>query len=46
MAFYDPGMKTFQNFVNGEFADSADGATTEVINPVTGRAYATRPVGA
>ena len=44
MAFYDPGMKTFQNFVNGEFADSADGATTEVINPVTGRAYATAPL--
>ena len=37
-------MRTFQNFVNGEFVDSADGATTEVVNPVTGRSYATAPL--
>ena len=37
-------MKTFQNFVNGEFVDSVDGATTEVINPATGAVYATAPI--
>jgi len=42
--FYDPGMKSFQNFVNGEFVDSAEGGTTEVVNPVTGGAYATAPL--
>jgi betaine-aldehyde dehydrogenase len=37
-------LKNLRNFVNGEYADSADGRTAEIINPVTGEAYATAPV--
>jgi betaine-aldehyde dehydrogenase len=33
-------MKTFRNFVDGEWADAADGATTDIIDPTTGDAYA------
>ncbi|MDH3292868.1 MAG: aminobutyraldehyde dehydrogenase [Acidimicrobiia bacterium] len=33
-------MKTINNFINGEFADAADGRTSEVVNPATGQAYA------
>src|SRR6195952_2904538 len=38
------GLRALRNFVNGEFADAADGATSEVINPSTGEAYATAPI--
>ena len=37
-------MKAFQNFVNGEHVDSADGRTTEVIDPSTGQPFATAPL--
>ena len=37
-------MKTFRNFVNGEFVDAVDGATSEVVNPSTGAVYATAPL--
>jgi betaine-aldehyde dehydrogenase len=36
-------MRAFQNFVNGEYVDAADGATTPVIDPTTGEQYATAP---
>ncbi len=34
-------MKSFQNFVNGKYSDSADGRTTALIDPVNGKQYAT-----
>ena len=34
-------MKSFRNFVNGEWVDAADGATTDIVDPTTGEAYAT-----
>ena len=37
-------MKKLQNFVNGKKQDSTTGATSEIINPVTGSAYATAPI--
>jgi betaine-aldehyde dehydrogenase len=39
-------MKAFQNFINGHHVDAADGRTTPVVNPVTGRQYATAPLSA
>jgi betaine-aldehyde dehydrogenase len=33
-----------RNYINGEFRDAADGRTTEVVNPATGKAYATAPL--
>ena len=32
-----------QNFINGEFVDSAEGATEEVTNPATGEVVAHVP---
>ena len=37
-------MQEFSNFINGESVPAKDGRTTEVINPVTGQAYATAPL--
>ncbi len=37
-------MKAFQNFVNGNHIDAADGRTSAVVNPATGQQYATAPV--
>ena len=37
-------MRTLQNFVNGQFTDSAGGALSDVIDPSTGEAYARAPV--
>ena len=37
-------MQTFRNFVNGEFVDAVDGATSDVVNPATGAVYATAPL--
>ena len=37
-------MEAFSNFVNGERVPAADGATTAVIDPVTGEEYATAPL--
>ena len=36
-------MKALKNFVNGKFVDSKSGKTTELINPATGKAFATAP---
>ncbi|MEI8239732.1 MAG: gamma-aminobutyraldehyde dehydrogenase [Actinomycetota bacterium] len=41
-----PLMRTFQNFINGEHVDAADGRTTSVVNPATGQQYATAPLSA
>ena len=37
-------MKAFQNFINGQHVDAADGRTSAVVNPATGEQYATAPV--
>ena len=37
-------MKSFSNFINGNSVPAQSGATSEVINPSTGLAYATAPV--
>lgn len=34
-------MQGFKNFINGEWAEASDGATTPVVDPVTGEQYAT-----
>ncbi len=39
-------MKAFKNFVNGKHVEAADGRTTDVVNPVTGKKYATAPLSA
>jgi len=36
-------VKALKNFVNGKFVDSKSGKTTELINPATGKAFATAP---
>ena len=33
-----------RNFINGAYADAAEGRTSDVVDPTTGRAYATAPV--
>jgi betaine-aldehyde dehydrogenase len=37
-------LRTLRNYIDGEFRDAADGRTTEVVNPVTGQAYARAPL--
>ena len=37
-------LRTLRNFINGESVTSADGRSSEVISPVSGKAYATAPV--
>src|SRR3954470_8859886 len=37
-------LRILRNYIDGEFRDAADGRTTEVVNPVTGEAYATAPL--
>ena len=36
-------MKTYRNFVNGQYVDASDGKTIPVIDPTTGEQYATAP---
>ena len=36
-------MKALQNFVYGKFVDSKSGKTTELVNPATGKVFATAP---
>jgi betaine-aldehyde dehydrogenase len=36
--------RTLQNFINGRKVDAGDGSTSDVVNPVTGQAYAVAPV--
>ncbi|MGW7351187.1 gamma-aminobutyraldehyde dehydrogenase [Streptomyces sp. Z26] len=37
-------LRRLRNYIDGEFRDAADGRTTEVVDPVTGEAYATAPL--
>ena len=37
-------MKVLSNFINGEHSQAADGRTTDVVNPATGKAYGTAPL--
>jgi len=37
-------MKKAQNFINGALVDSASGETTELVNPATGKVFATAPI--
>lgn len=39
-------VKTYKQFIGGEFVDAADGKTAEVINPATDQAIATVPASA
>jgi betaine-aldehyde dehydrogenase len=39
-------LHTLRNYINGAFADAADGRTTEVVDPTIGEAYATAPLSA
>jgi len=34
-------MKTFNNYINGKEVAAKDGRTTPVIDPITGKQYAT-----
>jgi betaine-aldehyde dehydrogenase len=36
-------MKKFRNFIDGKHSDAADGSTLDIINPATGKVYATSP---
>ncbi|MFM8266348.1 MAG: aldehyde dehydrogenase family protein, partial [Acidimicrobiia bacterium] len=36
-------MKKFRNFIDGKHTDAADGGTLDIINPATGKVYATSP---
>jgi betaine-aldehyde dehydrogenase len=36
-------VKALQNFVNGKFVDSKSGKTTELVDPATGKVFATAP---
>jgi betaine-aldehyde dehydrogenase len=36
--------RRLQNFVNGKYADTADGRTSDVVDPSTGEVYAQAPV--
>ncbi len=42
--WYNRSMKALRNFVNGQAVDAPDGATTAVVNPVTGEKYAEAPL--
>ena len=33
-------MRTFRNFINGEYVDARGGRTSDVVNPATGAVYA------
>ncbi|WP_326754973.1 gamma-aminobutyraldehyde dehydrogenase [Streptomyces hirsutus] len=37
-------LRRLRNYIGGAFRDAADGRTTDVVNPVTGEAYATAPL--
>ena len=39
-----PATTTVRNFVGGQWRDAADGRTSELVDPTTGRAYGTAPV--
>jgi betaine-aldehyde dehydrogenase len=37
-------LHALRNFIGGEYVHAADGKTADIVNPVTGEAYATAPV--
>ncbi|MFC0600797.1 gamma-aminobutyraldehyde dehydrogenase [Streptomyces palmae] len=37
-------LRRLRNYIDGEFRDAADGRTTKVVNPATGKSYATAPL--
>jgi betaine-aldehyde dehydrogenase len=37
-------VRRLRNFVNGEYADTADGVTSDLVNPTTGEVFAQAPV--
>ncbi|GAA1898760.1 gamma-aminobutyraldehyde dehydrogenase [Streptomyces sodiiphilus] len=37
-------LRRLRNYIDGELRDAADGRTTEVVDPTTGRPYATAPL--
>jgi betaine-aldehyde dehydrogenase len=39
-----PEPTQVRNFVGGEYVDAADGRTSDVVSPVTGKAFTTAPV--
>ncbi|MEY9966411.1 betaine-aldehyde dehydrogenase [Streptacidiphilus sp. MAP12-16] len=39
-------LQKLRNYINGAFADAADGRTTDVVDPTTGEVYATAPLSA
>ncbi len=39
-------MRSYRNFVNGNYVDAADGRTIPVVDPSTGEQYATAPLSA
>ena len=36
-------MQKFRNFIDGKHVDASDGGTLDIINPATGKVYATSP---
>ena len=36
-------MKKFRNFIDGKHVDATSGDTLDIINPATGKVYATSP---
>jgi betaine-aldehyde dehydrogenase len=37
-------LRQLRNFVNGEYVDTADGVTSDLVNPTTGEVFAQAPV--
>jgi betaine-aldehyde dehydrogenase len=37
-------LRRLRNFVNGEYVDTADGGTSDLVNPTTGEVFAQAPV--
>ncbi|AJE81228.1 MULTISPECIES: gamma-aminobutyraldehyde dehydrogenase [Streptomyces] len=37
-------LRSLRNYLGGQFRDAADGRTSEILDPVTGEAYATAPL--
>jgi len=40
----DTDARTLRNFINGEFVDSKDGRTTDLVDPSTGEVFAQAPL--
>lgn len=37
-------VRRLKNFINGEYVDAADGATSQLVDPVTGEVFAEAPL--